>query len=198
MGHSMGGFAVQGVQEALLAQGSSLSDRGIHRAILLAPVPAGGQQWTQPPASDLSAFVVIDPALGAYLDLPPAIARIGGGFTTLAGMLVAGTPSVEQMAAYVGWEPLTTALQLVGQIPLPRPSVREGAFALRNGTVLSLISFSQDVLVPAGDLDDLYIHLVGRRGLLYRPIDTPEAVHSMHVTDPTGLLQELRNLPLMF
>jgi len=36
MGHSMGGHAVQGVQEALLSQGSSLADYGVRRAILIA------------------------------------------------------------------------------------------------------------------------------------------------------------------
>lgn len=197
MGHSMGGLTVQGVQESLLAANSSLAKHGVFGAILFAPVPAGGQPWTQPPPSDLSPFVVNDPALGTYLDVPPAIARIGGGFTTFAGTLVSRTPSVAKMADYTGWEPITAALQLAGQIPLPRPSVREGAFSTRNGTVLMLVSFSQDVLTPQVDHDDLYRHLVGRPGLLFRPIVAPEAVHSMFLTDPVGMLRELRDLPLM-
>ena len=102
------------------------------------------------------------------------------------------------MAPYVGWEPLTAALQLVGQIPLPRPDAREGAFAPQNGTQLTLISFSQDVLTPAVDQDDLYLHLVGHAGSGYAPIVAPEAVHSMHVTDPAGLLGALNGLPSIF
>ena len=199
MGHSMGGLAVQGVQEVLLDQGSSLAKHGVKAAILIAPVPATGAPWTQPPPSNLAPFVVADPALGTYLDIPPAIGRIAGGFTTFAGTQVPNTPSVAKMADYLGWEPITSALQLVGQIPqLPRPDAREGAFATRNGTVLMVVSFSQDVLTPQVDHDDLYRYLLGRPGLLFRPITTPEAVHNMHITDPVGLLRELRDLPLMF
>jgi pimeloyl-ACP methyl ester carboxylesterase len=198
MGHSMGGLAVQGVQEVLLDQGSSLAKHGIKGAILIAPVPAAGAQWTQPPASDLTPFVVTDPALGSYLDIPPFVGRIAGGFTTFAGTQVPGTPTEAKMADYLGWEPITVALQLVGQIPpLPRPDAREGAFALRNGTVLMVVSFSQDVLTPQVDHDDLYRYLLGRPGLLFRPITTPEAVHNMHITDPVRVLRELRDLPLM-
>jgi hypothetical protein len=40
--------------------------------------------------------------------------------------------------------------------------------------------------------------LLGRQGLLYRPVVTAEAVHNMHLTDPAGLITELRNLPYMF
>jgi len=101
------------------------------------------------------------------------------------------------MVQYVGWEPITTTLQLVGQIPqLPRLSARKGAFAPSRGTLLSVIGFSQDVLTPADDLDDLYVHLIGRSGLLYRRVEGPEAVHSMFQADPVGLIATLRTLPL--
>jgi pimeloyl-ACP methyl ester carboxylesterase len=198
MGHSMGGHAIQGVQEALLTQGSSLAAHGVYRAILLAPVPALDVMWTQPPPSDLGAFVVTDdPALGAYLDLPPAIARFGGGFTTTAGTLVSNTPTEAEMANYVGLEPLLTTLQLVGQAQgLPRLGCREGAFAPIRGTLLSVVAFSEDVLTPAIDLDDLYVHLIGRRGLLFRSVQGPEAVHNMFITDPEGLLAALKSMPL--
>lgn len=197
MGHSMGGHAVQGVQEALLATGSSLAAHGVYRAILLAPVPVLDVMWTQPPESDLTAYVVGDPALGAYLDLPPALARFGGGFTTMAGTLVSNTPTEEEMVKYVGWEPLITTLQLVGQAQgLPRLSCRKGAFAPIRGTLLSVVAFSQDVLTPAIDLDDLYVHLIGRRGLLFRSVQGPEAVHNMFITDPEGLIQALKTMPL--
>ena len=197
LGHSMGGLAVQGTQEALLTQGSSLAAKGVLRAILLAPVPALEVTWTQPPPSELGAFVVSDePALGPYLDLPPEIALVGGGFTTTAGTIVSGAPTPAEMADYVGWEPLTTTLQLVGQAQgLPRLSAREGAFALWRGTVLSVVGFSEDVLTPAADLDDLYRHLIGRPGLLYREIDEPEAVHGMFISDPQAVVDVLKTLP---
>lgn len=199
MGHSMGGLEVQGAQEALLAQGSSLAAHGVSRAILVAPVPAGNAPWTQPPPSNLAPFVVTSADLGSYLNIPPFIARLGGGFTTQAGTLVSGTPSVAEMPPYVGFEPIVASLQLVGQVPgLPRPSVREGAFAPQNGTQLTLISFSQDILTPQVDHDDLYLHLVGHSGSGFEPVVGPEAVHSMHITDPAGVLNALNGLPSIF
>jgi pimeloyl-ACP methyl ester carboxylesterase len=193
VGHSMGGLEIQGAQGALLGQGSSLADLGIRRALLLAPVPAGGQRFTQPPPADLSPFIITDPRFGTFLSLPPEVARLGGGFTRPDGMLAPGTPSADVIAAFNGPEPLTTLLQLTDQIPtLPRPTVPMGGFSPRNGTLLSVIAFSQDVLVQPDDLDDLYAFLVDGRGPnLLRLIDTPTAVHSMFIVDPVGLLDGL-------
>jgi pimeloyl-ACP methyl ester carboxylesterase len=196
MGHSMGGHAIQGAQEALLSQGSSLAAHGVTRAILLAPVPVLDVAWTQPPPSDLSTFVVADPALGPYLDLPPELAQVSGGFTTRSGTLASGTPTAAEMVDYVGWEPLTTVLQLVGQAQgLPRLNARKGAFALWRGTVLSVIGFSEDVLTPADDLDELYEHLIGRPGLLFRRVQSPEAVHSMFIIEPEAVVAALKSAP---
>lgn len=198
MGHSMGGLAVQGAQEALLASGSSLAQHGVYRAILVAPVPTSSVNWTRlGPPPNLTPFVVNDPDLGTYLDIPPPVAKLGGGFTKLSdGQLVPNTPSDAAMADYVGWEPITTALQLTDQLlpALPRPAVREGAFAPIRGTLLTLISFSQDVLTPQVDHQDLYEYLIGRPGLLYRPIDTPTAVHNMHITEPANMIAAIRDL----
>jgi pimeloyl-ACP methyl ester carboxylesterase len=196
MGHSMGGLAVQGAQEALLAGGSSLAQHGVFRAILVAPVPTSSANWTRlAPPPDLTPFVVNDPALGVYLDIPGAVAKFGGGFTKLSdGQLVPNTPSDAVMADYTGWEPITTALQLTDQLlpALPRPAVRRGAFAPIRGTLLTLISFSQDVLTPQVDHQALYEYLIGRQGLLYRPIATPTAVHNMHITEPANVIAAIR------
>jgi pimeloyl-ACP methyl ester carboxylesterase len=194
MGHSMGGLAIQGAQEALLGAGSSLAAHGVQRAVLIAPVPALEATWTQPAGADLTPFIVMDDAaLGPYLDLSPEAAMFGGGYTTTSGVLASNTPSVEEIADTVGWEPLTTTLQLVGQAQgLPRLSAREGAFALRRGTLLSVIGFSEDVLTPADDLDDLYEHLLGREGFRYFRIEGPDAVHNMFIADPVGMLSAVR------
>lgn len=197
MGHSMGGLAVQGAQEALLNQGSSLAAHGVYGAILLAAVPARGSVWTQSPPADASAFIVTtDTVLGPYLYLPPPVWVQTAGFRTLTGALVPNAPSAADAALYVysGKEPLTTLFQLTATSgPLQRPFVREGAFALRNGTLLSVVSFSQDILTPAIDQDDLYRYLLGRDGYLYRPVVAADAVHSMFVSNPTGMLSALRN-----
>jgi len=200
MGHSMGGLEIQAAQEALLAQNSSLARHGIFGAILISAVPARGTQWTQPPPSPGQAqFVVNDPVLGVILDLPAALGPLTGGFTTLAGTIVPNAPSQATFIAndWVAPEPITTTLQLTGTTaPLWRPFVRQNAFALRNGTLLSVLSFSQDVLTPAVDQPILYTYLTGlsASGLtLYRPIVASDAVHSMFISNPTGLLGALKN-----
>lgn len=195
LGHSMGGLAVQAAQESLLASGSSLARHGITAAILIAAVPALGSVWTQPPAADLSSFVVNDPTLGTVLELPPAVAQMAGGFTRLDGTLVPDAPSVQTITdkGWVGFEPITTLLELTGtSAPLIRPAVREGAFAPRNGTILTVVSFSQDVLTPAVDQDDLYLYLTGHSRPGYHAVVADDAVHSMFVANPEGLLAALR------
>jgi hypothetical protein len=52
------------------------------------------------------------------------------------------------------------------------------------------------VLTPAIDQDDLYRYLTGLPSTgvtLYRPIVADDAVHSMFVSNPTGLLTALKN-----
>jgi hypothetical protein len=71
--------------------------------------------------------------------------------------------------------------------------VRQGAFAIQNGTILSVISFSQDLLTPAIDQDDLYLYLTGTSGPLYRAVVASDAVHSMFMSNPTGMVSALHN-----
>jgi pimeloyl-ACP methyl ester carboxylesterase len=200
MGHSMGGLEVQAVQEALLAQGSSLAKHGIFGAVLVDAVPARGAQWHIPPAADVSQFVVPnDPVYGTYLNLPAFVGPQTGAFTTLGGTIVPNAPSAATFVAngWMGPEPITLTLELTGtSAPLWRPSVRQGAFKPLNGTILSVIAGSQDVLTPIVDQPDLYTYLTGLPSsgvTLYRPVVADDAVHSMYMSNPTGLLQALRN-----
>ena len=202
IGHSMGGLEVQAAQEALLAQGSSLARLGIRRALLLAPVPPHGRPWTVPASGDLTPLIVQDPELGAYLQVPPEV-FIAQSFGKRDGTLATTTPSVQEVvdAGYIGPEPVSILLQLVEQtVQLPdggsftpaRPSVREGAFRLRNGTSLELAAFEQDPLVHAEDLALLYPYLTGdTRNRLYDAVAGPDAVHSTFVSDPGAVLDAL-------
>lgn len=199
MGHSMGGLEVQTAQELLLAQGSSLARHGVFGAILVSAVPARGTQWTQLLTPDVTPFVVSDPVLGTILNVPAALGPFSGGFTTLSGTIAPNAPSSATFVAnnWSGREPITTALELVGtSAPLWRPFVRQNAFALANGTVLSVISDSQDALTPAVDQPILYTYLTGlsATGLtLYRPVVADDAVHSMFISNPTGMIDALKN-----
>lgn len=200
IGHSMGGLEIQASQEALLSQGSSLARHGVLGAILVDAVPAAGTSWTQPPPNPAQQqFVVTDPVLGTILALPAAAGPFTGGFTKLDGTIVANAPSPATFVAnaWVGPEPITTVLELVGTTPpLERPFVRQQAFALRNGTALSVVAGSQDVLTPIVDQPVLYTYLTGLAATgssLYRPVVEDDAVHSMFVSNPVGLLGALEN-----
>jgi hypothetical protein len=46
--------------------------------------------------------------------------------------------------------------------------------------------------------EPLYEHLLGREGFLYREIVAPDAVHSMMITNPTGMLAQLWDFSSMF
>ena len=204
--HSMGGLAVQALQQKLLDRGSSLAALGVRQVVLLAPVPAPGSPWVRPPTPDLSAFVVQDPALGPYVSLPPAL-FVAQAFSTTAGTVATDAPSADDVATY-GYsavEPLYTLFQLT-DTPVPqadgsttvlaRPRVDAGVFARRHGTELWLASFSEDTLVPASNLPALYHYLTGDdRDTRYLPVVGPNAVHSSYISNPAAILSALRNAP---
>jgi pimeloyl-ACP methyl ester carboxylesterase len=211
MGHSMGGLATQVAQEQLLSQGSSLAQLGITRATLIASVPALGTVWTRIPGPNLAPVVRVDPVLGTVLDIPDMFCG-GSGFTTLAGTTVPGTPTAAECVAndWMAIEPINATLQLTGSLCLPnpdapgsgplcRPFVRAGAFAPENGTRLMVLGFSQDVLTPIVDQDELYTYLTGISAgsedppYLYRPTVADDAVHSMFISDPTEVVAVIRN-----
>jgi len=199
VGHSMGGLAITAAQALLQSKDSSLRALGIERAVLIAPVPPHAQPWTPPPPSDLSQFVVQDPVQGAYLALSDE-AWIGQGYTTRAGKLVSNAPTPAQVKerGYNGFEPLLTLSQLLetpftlpdgSMQTIARPSVPAGAFAAERGTQLSVLSFSEDILVQPTDLEPLYVHLTGDAGKSgYHAVVADDAVHSMFVSNPEGLL----------
>jgi pimeloyl-ACP methyl ester carboxylesterase len=204
VGHSMGGLEVQAAQQALLSKGSSLAAHGIHAAVLLAPVPPHGRPWT-PASGDVTPFIVNDPTLGSYLQLTPE-AFVAQAFSTTSGQIATDAPTPEEVTAgrYVGPEPLVTLLQLVESpipqpdettVTIPRPTVDAGAFDIRRGTLLTIASFSQDVLVPPADLEQLYTYLTGdQRELFYRPVSADDAVHATYISNPGIVVDALRPL----
>jgi pimeloyl-ACP methyl ester carboxylesterase len=211
MGHSMGGLAVQLAQEQLLSVGSSLAQHGVSRATLVAAVPARGTVWTQG-GGDSSAFIVTDPVLGTILNVPTAYCGVTGGFTTLSNTLVPGAPDLATCLAngWSGIEPINAVVELVGaycvgnpdspsSVGLCRPYVRPMAFAPTNGTRLTVIGFSQDILTPIVDQDDLYTYLTGVSAnsedppYLFRPVVSATAVHSTFVADPAAVVSAIRN-----
>lgn len=202
IGHSMGGLELQAAQETLIASDSSLSALGIVRVVLLSPVPPHAAQWMTPMTGDLSAFVVADSDQGAYLQLPAALfVAQSFGKPDLSLAADAPTPDEAMDAGYPAREPMSVLLQLLeaptmlpdGTMLMPkRPSAREGAFEPSHGTTLELAAFSQDALVPAGDLMKLYPYLIGGTGTLLDTIEADNAVHNMFVSDPEHVLGALQ------
>ena len=208
MGHSMGGLEVQGVQEALLAQGSSLAAIGVNKAILLAPVPHAGAQWNIPTTGDLSPYVIVTPEYGPVLALNGTAGLFGGGFTKLSDGNLASTVPLAWLAPgpnglpvgipseWLGWEPLTLALQLTTP---NRPAVRDGAFKTSNGTVLTLLTFAQDVLTPTVNHPALYEQLVGKKpGKNFVQVQNADAVHESITVAPAVVVTQLRLVPNLF
>ena len=208
IGHSMGGLALQAAQEILLGRNSSLSRLGVSGAILMAAGPARGATWTRYPGADVSAYIVADPNLGTIFKMPVAYCGLSGGFNTLTGAVVAAAPTPQTCTAngWMGPEPMAALTELNGTLAvnpddqacrgLCRPYVRAGAFAPKNGTALTVLGFSQDVLVPIVDQAKLYTYLTGLksdvRNSLYRPVAADDAVHSMFVSNPAGMIGAIR------
>jgi len=204
IGHSMGGLALQGAQEMLLSKGSSLAKLGVYSAVLMAAVPAYGATWTQLPGADVSAYIGPDATLGYIFNMPVAMCGYSGGFTPLSNPLsvIPAAPSPQTCIAngWMGPEPAKTLFQLVGGLSaaygINRPYARPKAFELKNGTALTVIGFSQDVLAPIVDQPGLYTYLTGLKSdgpfSLYRPVVAADAVHSMFVSNPTGMLHAVR------
>ncbi len=198
MGHSMGGLAVQGLQEELLKSDLSLAHLGIFRAILFAPVPARDSEWDMNDGGGIDDFIFTTPELGTYMKLTPEADLYGGSYTVLDGTIVPNAPSLEELERYGSMEPIFTILQLTGANPElpPRPYARQGAFSIVNGTILNLIAFSQDVLVPEANLNALYTYLTDcNLNLFYRKIDKPDACHSMTISNPAEVVKALSTLP---
>ena len=204
MGHSMGGLAIQGVQESLLAANSSLKKKGVVGAILIAPVPNRNVPWVHTPTDPSgppNPFVVDDPVLGRYFDLPPSFERTAGGFTRLSDGQLASTTPPEAVFVANDWsapEPISTTVELTGLVGNPdtRPACRQNAFSQQNGTALSLLSFSEDALTRASDQPALYTFLTGKPSTgntLYRAIVAADAVHAMFISNPAGLISALKN-----
>jgi pimeloyl-ACP methyl ester carboxylesterase len=195
MGHSMGGLAVQGVQEELLSRGSSLAKLGVFEAVLLGALPADGAVWHQIPFPDFVLWLFMqgepDGPYGQYVFFPPPAAQTGPGFTTLSGELAENTPPVEEIA--VGTEPINCTMQVNANPDYPtRPYARQGAFSFNKGTLLMVVAFSQDAFVIPDDEKALYTYLTGISGYpFYRFIDTPQAVHNMYITEPEKVVDVL-------
>lgn len=198
--HSQGGLLALMVQERLLAEGTSLEHRfDVREVVVLASAsPADVPFFLATSGLGLAlfeSFQMSDPERGEVIALPAA-AFPGLLFTNLAGELVPGAPTQEEIAAN-GWnapaEPLQATLQLVGGHGVARPVVRARAFA--DDTRLRVVAFEEDIVVLAIDNIELYEYLTGDESFdCLATVSGPESVHDMYVSNPEAVAAALAGL----
>jgi len=203
LGHSQGGLLIQMTQQALKSRGTDLHQEfGIKDVVLMAPVPGQPISWAfaDNALALLLPFVAFAPALGTHISIPDA-AWPFVFFSDLFGMVVPGAPTPADVAAlgYNAPEPLLSALELVGATPFVRPSVDAGLFGPDSQTTLQIVSYEQDTINPPSENALLYAHLTGdSSGAGFAEVSGAEAVHDLHVSDPSTLLNQIAgriNLP---
>ena len=200
IGHSQGGLIVQMVQQALIDRGSSLRKAfKIKKAFLLASIGPAAVPWffAYSGAGELAVgqFLNFSPELGTHVTISDAnwpylyfVSNLNDPST-----LVPNAPTAAGIAAeeYNGVEPLYAGLQLVGSEPFTRPDVDGGIFD-NTGTKLQLVAMSLDGFQPASEQQALYEYLTNDPWLTeFAVVDSPDAVHSMHLSNPQGLLESL-------
>ena len=196
LGHSQGGLLIQMTQQALKNIGTDLHrEFGIKHVVLMSPVPAQPIAWAfaaNAPAL-LQQFLAFAPALGVHINIPDAAWRFLF-FSDLSGTVVSDAPTPADVAAlgYNAPEPLLSALQLVGATPFMRPSVDGGLFGPDAKTTLQIVSYEQDIINPPSENALLYAHLTGdSSGAGFAEVSGAEAVHDLHVSDPSFLLNQI-------
>lgn len=198
MGHSMGGLLVQMVQDALIAQGGSLFEYfGIVRAVLLASsmpreIPNefadGGSGGTL-----MEPFIVFTPERGLHID-GPEIAFIMFFFTNSLGEIVSTAPSVVEVATngYSSPEALVAGMQVFGVPPLQRASVNADIFGLDHGTLLHVVTMSNDMGFVREEGEMMFEHLVDCELFSqFTVVDDIEAIHDTHISDPDMMLDSM-------
>ena len=197
LGHSQGGLLIQLAQTALLAEGSSLHELGITKAVLLASVGPRQVPWefvdggTAMPI--LTRYIRFNRTRGLHVSVPDA-AWPTLFFSDLSGAVV-GAPAPAEVAQYNARESVVSSLQLVGRLGFRRPSVPAGAFAPPRGTHLTVITLDQDTIIRPHENTLLYEHLTGQpAGGAVTVVSGATAIHDMHVADPDGLLAAVPGL----
>jgi hypothetical protein len=121
------------------------------------------------------------------------------GFLNKAGTRAATAPTAAQVTAdgYNAPEPVALVSQLTGindpvkGAPIPRPTVRAGAFdRAANGTTLIVLGFSEAIQVSSADVADFYAHLSNNTTkAAFVEVVAPDAVSSAFITNPKAVIE---------
>jgi len=196
MSHGMGGVLLQMTQQALLERGTTLRDeRHVEHVIMLDPSLPAAVPWAAAesnlPAALAIKFGITTPELGPVVSFPADFwAKVF--FQNISGVVAPGAPSGAEAIAlgYLAPESLAAYSQITGVTP--RPEVDPSIFAPGLGTNLDIVSCEEDPHMHPEESAALYEYLTGdeaQAGLTV--LSGSEMVHSAHVADPAGWLEQL-------
>jgi len=186
-------------RQALKSNSTDLRQEfGIKHVVLMAPVPGQPISWAFADSGTalavLGQFVTFAPALGIHINIPDAVWPILFFSADSFGNVVPGAPTPADVAAlgYNALEPLLSALELVGTTPFVRPSVDARLFGPDSKTTLQIVSYERDTIILPSESAQLYEHLTGdSSGAGSAVVSGAEAVHDLHVSDPSFLLNQI-------
>lgn len=198
LGHGLGGMLVQMAQQSLLEQGTSLRDdlHVDHVIILDSSIPAG-LPWAAAesgiPGALVNLYGVSTPELGNFVDFSAEF-WAKSFFTNMSSEIAPGAPSAAEAVAlgYIAPEPLVAFDEICGVAPFARPEVDPGIFTPGLGTDLDLIVNEDDPHMRPEEYAALYEYLTGDETQARLVVAVGSGmVHSAHVSDPVGWLDQV-------
>ncbi|MDQ1351584.1 MAG: hydrolase protein, partial [Acidobacteriota bacterium] len=115
-------------------------------------------------------------------------------FSNLSGIPASGAPTPQEVDenGYNCPEPLYVALNLTGTQPFERPVVDADIFKIKNGTLLRVATYDQDILIRPEENQALYIYLTGDQDASgVTVLNGDETVHDLHLSDPEFLIDSI-------
>ncbi|HZP66668.1 MAG TPA: alpha/beta fold hydrolase [Rudaea sp.] len=189
-GHSIGGLAIQLLQDWLVGQSSDLLAKyGIQNTVLIASDLPGGISWLEQGYARqlISQQYLVDSkldAIGKYV-ATPYTDFIALKFTS-AGQIVPGAPDAIDAIAINKPEPYAAAANIAGLDPtgtttnaVPRIGVHGGLWTNRN---LKVVGLSADAFFQQSEVHTLATYL--KPGLTETWIENPNAVHGAPYSAP--------------
>jgi pimeloyl-ACP methyl ester carboxylesterase len=197
MGHSQGALLTQLLQDRLLDEGSSLrAEFGAREALLLGASPPAAIEWsaaTPELFALLSSLVTWTPERGTFAVAPPE-AWVGISYTNFSGVPHPATP-LAQLAEYTSPESIPSVLELFGFAGAARPEVRRGIFEPANGTLLTMVAFTEDPFALVPEQEELYEYLTNDAQLRRLAVVEDEfSVHNLHNAEPELILDAIARL----
>lgn len=196
-GHSFGGLMIQLAQQRLADDGTDLRKAyGVKDVVLLGtfvpePMPPTGMDYR----AVFAPFTTFNAERGWQVSFPTPAWRVSM-LADPSGQFGPSAPTGAQLVAGGYMAPMPEAMV---DAFVSRPYVAPGLFHPRAGTTLTIVAYAHDRLVSLPAIQALYDHLTGdASGSRFVLVDHPDAMHDMHLSNPTALLEAMDWLALAF